>query len=288
MSPNIWPSEHSHASNESPVPPIWVVNSITQLTLQQAQGQVVVAASHGGLIAGAIAASMRLRAVVFNDAGGGKEGAGMASLVPLAHMGMAACTVSRRSACIGDGEHMWEHGVVSHANAPAQACGVSRGMACRDAAQQLLDAPLPQGEPFTWTEGRHLLRSGPLQVWGCDSVTLVQPQDAHQVLVVGSHAALHAGPASALSVPAAAAFFHDAGSWGEPQGLSRLPVLAQRAVPSAAVHHQSARIGDARSMYAEGVLSFCNEPARALGWYAGLSVQGAVACLPQMREASFA
>jgi hypothetical protein len=255
---------------------ILVVNSITQPG-PEAAGQVVVAASHGGLIAGAIAAAKQVRGVIFNDAGGGKDGAGFASLLPLEQMGLACATVTRRSARIGDGEHMHRYGVVSHTNALARLCGVVVGMPCAEAAQGLVAAPMPCGPPFTWREGRHLLCHSPSLVMGCDSVTLVQPQDAHRILVIGSHAALHAGPASALGVPATAAFFHDAGSWGEAHGLSRLPVLAQRGTPAAAVHHQSARIGDARSMYATGVISFCNTTALELGWRAGMGVQDAIA-----------
>ncbi len=255
---------------------IWVVNSITQPG-SEAAGQVVVAASHGGLIAGAIAAAKQVRSVIFNDAGGGKDGAGFASLLPLEQMGLACATLARHSARIGDGEHMYRYGVVSHANALARQCGLALGMPCTEAAQGLMAAPMPSGSPFTWTEGRHRLAHRPARVIGCDSVTLVQPQDADQILVIGSHAALHAGPASALSVRAQAAFFHDAGSWGDAHGLSRLPVLAQRGVPAAAVHHQSARIGDARSMYATGVISFCNATALELGWRAGMGVQDAIA-----------
>ena len=254
---------------------ILVVNSITQPG-PEAAGQVVVAASHGGLIAGAIAAAKQVRGVIFNDAGGGKDGAGFASLLPLEQMGMAAVTVARRSARIGDGEHMHRYGVVSHTNALARRCCVVVGMPCAEAAQGLMAAPMPSGPPFTWTEGRYRLAHLPVRVVGCDSVTLVQPQDADQILVIGSHAALHAGPSSALGVRATAAFFHDAGSWGEAHGLSRLPVLAQRGIPAAAVHHESARIGDARSMYATGVISFCNTTALELGWHAGMGVQDAI------------
>lgn len=254
---------------------ILVLNSITHAAAG-AVGQVVVAASHGGMIAGAIAAAKLVRSVIFNDAGGGKEGAGMASLGPLEQMGMAAATVARRSARMGDGPHTHQHGLVSHANALALQCGVHIGMPCAQAAERLRQAPMPTGAPFTWREGRYRLGEGSPLVVGCDSVTLVKPQDAEQILVIGSHAALHDGPQSALSVSALAAFFHDAGSWGEAQGLSRLPVLAQRGIAAAAVHHQSARIGDARSMYATGVLSYCNSFATAFGWRSGMSVKNAV------------
>ena len=255
---------------------IHVVNSITQVG-SDAKGQVVVAGSHGGLIAGAIAAAAQVRGVVFNDAGVGKDNAGIASLAALQSMGMAAATVSRRNAPMGDGQAMMRKGVVSFVNDFARSCGVRPGMPCATAAALMqLHASQPTGTPFTASEGRHALVEGQAKAWGCDSVTLVQALDAHRILVIGSHAALHAGPASALSVQARAAFFHDAGSWGEPQGLSRLPVLNERGIPAAAVHHESARIGDARSMFATGSLSFCNTVALHMGWRVGMSVQNAI------------
>lgn len=254
---------------------IQVVNSITQIGTD-AIGRVVVAGSHGGLIAGAIAARARVRAVVFNDAGIGKDEAGIASLAALQNIGMAAATVARRTAPMGDGAAMMARGVISFANGHAQRCGVRVGMPCETAAALLNRATPPTSTWLEATEGRHFLSRGVVQAQGCDSVTLVEPWDRHQVLVIGSHAALHAGPASALSVQARAAFFHDAGSWGEPEGLSRLPVLDARCIPSAAVHHDSARIGDARSMFETGRLSFCNTAALHSGWKTGMSVQDAI------------
>jgi hypothetical protein len=255
---------------------VHVLNSITQAG-PEAKGQVVVSGSHGGMIAGAIAAAAQLRGVVFNDAGVGKDNAGISSLVALQAMGMAAATVARRSAPMGDGQTMLRQGVISFANDLARGCGVHQGMPCQMAAALMhARAPQPTGTPFTASEGRHALGQGRTLARGCDSVTLVQAQDAQQILVIGSHAALHAGPASALTVQAKAAFFHDAGSWGEAQGLSRLPVLNTRGIAAAAVHHDSARIGDARSMFDTGKLSFCNPVAIQRGWKNGMSVQEAI------------
>ncbi|MBK8894356.1 MAG: hypothetical protein IPN64_09905 [Propionivibrio sp.] len=108
---------------------------------------------------------------------------------------------------------------------------------------------------------------------------LVRPGDNGKIVVVGSHAALHApDPRLALAVDACAAFFHDAGCRGEPEGISRLPVLDRRSIPTAAVDHRTARIGDARSMWESGVISFCNAAAVGVGWRCGMTVPEAVAC----------
>lgn len=92
------------------------------------------------------------------------------------------------------------------------------------------------------------------------------------MLVIGSHAALHGGrPDSALAVAARAAVFHDAGVGAA--GVTRLPVLAARGIPAAAVGGMTARIGDARSLWETGVLAHLNAPALACGARRGMSVQ---------------
>jgi len=114
-------------------------------------------------------------------------------------------------------------------------------------------------------------------VIGLDSIGLVLPDDAGAILVIGSHGALHGGdPASALEVAARAAFFHDAGGGKDGAGYSRLPVLAARGVPAATVDHRTARIGDAHSLWATGVLSQVNAPMLRAGAMIGMRVQDAV------------
>lgn len=275
-----------------------VANSVTQLPASVA-GQVLVAGSHGGLIAGHLAVQSGARAIILNDAGIGKDQAGIASLQKLAQIGMAAATVARTTADMGDGSAVL-CGRISHVNPIAHLCGVRAGQPAQQAAHLLKRAPLPYRKTLTLSdsttaesgalEGRHELAASNLvlRVIGCDSVSLVEPQDQGQILVIGSHSALHAGPESALSVNAYAAFFHDAGYMqsrtdrssdshiDNTTGISRLPVLDARGIPAATVDHRSARIGDARSMYLTGILSHLNEAARALGWMPGMPVQWAI------------
>lgn len=244
-------------------------------------GKVLVAGSHGGIIAGMLAAQARVHAVILNDAGVGKDAAGIASLGLLESIGMAAATVDRRSAPMGKAELALASGLISHANYHALASGVRPGDRCHDAAQKLCYTPAPYGRLPRFVEKRYSLGSARRQppVIGCDSVCLVRPGDNGKIVVVGSHAALHApDPRLALAVDACAAFFHDAGCRGEPEGISRLPVLDRRGIPTAAVDHRTARIGDARSMWESGVISFCNAAAVGVGWRCGMTVPEAVAC----------
>lgn len=84
--------------------------------------------SHGGLSAGGYAMAVRPWLSVFNDAGVGKDDAGIAALAQMQAAGLAACTVAHTSACIGQARSTWETGVVSHANALAQALGCVPGV----------------------------------------------------------------------------------------------------------------------------------------------------------------
>ncbi|WP_428633646.1 hypothetical protein [Sedimenticola sp.] len=256
-------------------------NSVTVLDSRH-RGNVLVAGSHGGLIAGALAAQAGVHAVILNDAGVGLDRAGIASLDLLASIGMAAATVSRRSAAIGQGEQALDQGVISYANRHAVATGVRPGDPCRLAAEKLCRAKAPDGELPPFVERRLRLGAADARpaVIGCDSVCLVRQEDAGAILVVGSHAAMHAAePWTALGTAACAAFFHDAGCQGEAEGISRLPVLDRFAIPAAAVDHRTARIGDAASLWESGRLSYLNQHARQAGWCVGMTVQDVVALI---------
>lgn len=264
---------------------IVVADSVTTLG-DLHRGTVVVTGSHGGRIAAIYAAKAEVRAAAFNDAGRGLDDAGIAGLGALDAIGIPAFAVAHTSARIGDGGDTLASGVVSVANRTAGRCGVRAGMPCRDAAAVLCDAPWTRGVVEPLAETRALLlpaERGRAPVLGCDSIGLVRPADAEAVLVIGSHGALHGGdPRTALPVDARGAFFHDAGRGKDDVGVSRLPVLDARGVPAAAVDSHSARIGDARSLWQTGVISACNEAARARGAAVGMTVRAVASRLRQL------
>jgi hypothetical protein len=241
--------------------------------LDGAAGKVLVAGSHGGLIAAFLGAKAGVHALILNDAGLGKDRAGIAGLAYLEDIGMAAAAVDCMSARIGDGADMLARGVISHANAYAALRGVVAGQACRDAAERMRDAPPPHSPPPPYAEGRWRVAEGPPEIWALDSIGMVEPQDAGRVLIIGSHGALHGGKReSALGVDAAAAVFNDAGIGADRIGISRLPALAARGIPAATVDCMSARIGDGRSAWETGVISHTNWAATALGAARGMAV----------------
>ena len=187
--------------------------------------------------------------------------------------------VAHTSSRIGDGRDTLACGVVSKVNGAAAACEATPGMSCREAARKLLSASWHRGTLPVVVDTRTLLLAADANaapVRGLDSIGLVEQGDAGSVLVIGSHGALHGGdPRSALGVAARAAFFHDAGRGKQDAGVTRLPVLAARGMPAAAVDHRTARIGDARSMWATGVLSVVNEVGRTRGIVPGMTAADA-------------
>jgi hypothetical protein len=116
---------------------IVLMDSITKLTVDDAHA-VVVSASHGGVSSGEVALATPLIAVFFNDAGLGKDNAGIAALEMLQRKFIPAGTVFHHSARIGDAEDMWKNGVISHVNQAAADLGLRVGAVLQTALLQLI------------------------------------------------------------------------------------------------------------------------------------------------------
>jgi hypothetical protein len=108
--------------------PLRIVDSITELQPADA-GCFALSGSHGGLSSARYSLAVRPLLSVFNDAGVGKDGAGIAGLALLQAQGLAACAVSHTSARIGQAASTLADGVVSHANAAATALGIRTQLA---------------------------------------------------------------------------------------------------------------------------------------------------------------
>lgn len=268
--------------------PILVADTVTKLNESHA-GSVLIAGSHGGVYAGYCAAKAGVRGVILNDAGVGKDRAGIGSLAYFDGLGRPAAVVANDSARIGDGEDMAGRGIISHVNETAAALGCGAGQSARDCAAAMRAAPAPSGEVPVYEEARFPLRSEPgePEVWGFDSVSLVEPEDDGRIIVGASHGALLAGkPDTALGVSPLAAVFNDAGVGADRVGISRLPALDDRGIAAATVAAASARIGDARSMWETGVISHINATAAALGCNAGMTCREFVETVIATHKAS--
>ena len=111
--------------------PLLLVDSITE-AVDRGAGCAVVSGSHGGTSAGRFALQAGVRLVVFNDAGIGKDSAGIAALPLLQQRGIAAVAVAHDSARVGDAASTLDDGVISSLNTAAAALGARAGMRLRD------------------------------------------------------------------------------------------------------------------------------------------------------------
>lgn len=104
-----------------------------------------------------------------------------------------------------------------------------------------------------------------------NSVTEAVQQAPGAVLVTGSH-----GGASVVGYALAArprlVVFNDAGVGYENAGIAALGPLQDAGIAACTVAHDTARIGDAASTWATGVISHANAAAAALGALRGTSL----------------
>lgn len=111
---------------------IVLIDSVTQVIADDA-GAIVITGSHGGVSAAGYARSVKAALYVFNDAGIGRDEAGIAGLALLQQAGIAACAVGHMSARIGDAADTLDHGVITRANDLAAAMGFGPGTALHHA-----------------------------------------------------------------------------------------------------------------------------------------------------------
>ena len=114
------------------------VDSVS-LVREEDAGRIVLSGSHGGVVAGQRHLPIRVAAAAafYNDAGIGKDEAGVSRLPVLDARGVAAATVSAASARIGDGRSTYATGIVSRANAHAAKLGILPGMHAREAVERV-------------------------------------------------------------------------------------------------------------------------------------------------------
>lgn len=239
----------------------------------ESRGNVIVSGSYGGEYNAYHAAKWKIRGVVLNDCGVGKNNAGIKGLPYLDRIGLAAATADVWTCHIADGEHMLAHGRISHVNESASRLGCRVGQSVAECAEQMKRGPVIDAAPPEIAGGkRYVLREvpGEPKVLALDAAPLLTSADAGAIAVTGSHAALFRGRPDNVIAPQLLAVFFNDGSVGLDQaGITRLPSLDDRHMAAGTVSAESAPIGDARAGYNEGVLSHLNRTAIAMGGAVG-------------------
>jgi hypothetical protein len=113
-----------------------VMDSVSYVTAEN-QSDIIVSGSHGGTSSAGYAINVAAGAVFFNDAGCGKNNAGIKGLELLQQHSIIAAAVDHCTAEIANGADTYANGVITHVNAGASQAGLCRGMHVRDAVELL-------------------------------------------------------------------------------------------------------------------------------------------------------
>ncbi len=111
-----------------------------------------------------------------------------------------------------------------------------------------------------------------------DSITQLGQQDEGCIAVSGSHGGISSAR-YALATRPLLSVFNDAGGGLNNAGLAALDLLQTNFLAACTVAHHSARIGEASSTLASGLINHTNACAAALGVRAGWTCRQAVESL---------
>lgn len=100
---------------------------------------IIITGSHGGVNACEYMANLKIKGMVSNDAGIGKNEAGIAGMKALDKYDIPAVAVATMSAKIGNGTSTYEQGRLSATNELAKKLGISEGMSAIEAADIMLE-----------------------------------------------------------------------------------------------------------------------------------------------------
>lgn len=110
------------------------------------KNDVVIDGSHFGVNSAKMAVDAAVKGRIGNDAGIGKNSAGIAGLNILEKVGIPGAAVSSMSAKIGVGMSTWDTGKVSTVNESARKIGVKVGMTTKEAANVMFQSALKKAK----------------------------------------------------------------------------------------------------------------------------------------------
>jgi hypothetical protein len=113
-----------------------IMDSISYVT-EANQSDIIISGSHGGTSSAGYAIDVAAGAIFFNDAGCGKNNAGVKGLELLQQHSIIAVAVDHRTAEIANGADTYDHGIITHVNTSASQAGMYAGMHVRDAVELL-------------------------------------------------------------------------------------------------------------------------------------------------------
>lgn len=228
-------------------------------------GSVIVASSYAGVLCARIVAAGRPRAAIGLDCAIGKDGAGIAGLWYYEALGIPAAAADVMTAEMGNGQDLYESGVVSRVNDCAQRLGLRPGMTVKASVDALLTGAL---RPSSFDTSRRLVvETGPhgRSVVCTDSIFFALPEDRERNVLC---TAGHTGRSVIEQFRAFRPWGYicsDGGVGKNRSGLTALEPSAKEGIPGASVDARTGRMGDGQSTYFDGIISAANTLAMAKG-----------------------
>lgn len=236
---------------------------------------VVVNASYCGVLPARFIGRHRPRGAIGVDCGVGPAGASIAGLWYLEALNIPAAVADVMTIVLGNGNDLYENGVVSFMNRPAQDCGVTAGMKVSDAAMLMLEQD-PGDPDAADVTNRTVVGEGPegRQIVCTDSIAFGLPEDVNNVLVTAGHTGRSAVP-YLLKVKPFGFICSDGGRGRNDSGMAGMVEVSSAGLAGATVDARSAKMGDGLSSYYDGTITAANDLARAAGVTIGMSAQEA-------------
>ena len=256
---------------------------------------ILVCASHCG-DNGAFARKLKnchVKVVFLNNAGIGKNQAGISGLSHYQAENILACAVDHYSAEIGVARDTWESGIISHTNTLAEAAGIQIGDSVQEAVAKIINIIAPtsstqENENFEShtnekkdsTNKVDLKKQIQTQIDGVsitvtDSITFLNESNSGDIVVCGSHGGVSAGH-YAQKNHLKAVFFNDAGIGKNNAGIKSLDSLSDAGILACTVDCMSAEIFNGQDMLDNGIITVCNQLAKTRNIKEKMTVKEAI------------
>jgi len=236
---------------------------------------VVVNSSYSGVLPARFVTEHRPRGAIGMDCAIGPEGSAIAGLWYYEGAGIVAATADVMTARLGDGVHLYEHGVISRVNDLAARVGVAPGMPVREAAQLMLERE-PSAQAASEVTHRTVMDEFPtgVKIVCTDSIAFGLPEDVNNVLLTAGHTGRSATP-YLRKVHPRAFICSDGGMGADESGIAGMREVDADGIPGATVDARRARMGDGLSTWHDGIISAVNAGAAALGVSVGMTAREA-------------
>ena len=235
----------------------------------------------------------RVKAVFLNNAGIGKNQAGISGLSHYEAENIVACAVDHFSAEIGVARDTWESGIISHTSTLAEEIGIKIGDFVKEAVAKiinLIDLPtstqknknsesliIEKKENSSKVDLKKQIQTqiDGVNITVADSITFLNESNAGDIVVCGSHGGVSAGH-YAQKHCLKAVFFNDAGIGKNNAGAKSLESLSDAGILACTVDCMSAEIFNGQDILDNGIITVCNQLAKSKNIKEGMMIKEAI------------